>query len=313
MKRYLLFVVLFVFGICSYPQNTKAAKPAFEKLIEYPNIRDFTLSNDGNEAYFTVQSPLGELSAIAKMKRVDAVWQKPELASFSGKYEDLEPFLSPAGLRLYFASNRPLTGEGPEKDFDIWYVERTDLEGKWGEPIPIGAPVNTTHNEFYPSVSENNNLYFTSDRPGSKGKDDVFFSPEASGENGKYLEPQSLGKTVNSEGYEFNAYVSPDESFLIFSGYNREDGLGSGDLYISYRDEEGNWSVAVNLGENINSKQMDYCPFVDRTTQTLYFTSRRSNMEQVSGFQSLADFLRQIRSYENGWSRIYKVAFELQK
>jgi hypothetical protein len=36
-----------------------------------------------------------------------------------------------------------------------------------------------------------------------------------------------MGDVINTESYEFNAYVAPDESFLIFSGYNREDGYGS--------------------------------------------------------------------------------------
>ncbi|WP_321538323.1 hypothetical protein [Flavobacterium piscinae] len=50
------------------------------------------------------------------------------MVSFTGKYKDLEPFLSTDGLKLYFASNRPLTESGEPKDFDIWYVERKTLK-----------------------------------------------------------------------------------------------------------------------------------------------------------------------------------------
>lgn len=117
------------------------------------------------------------------------------------------------------------------KDYDVWYVERKNTDAPWSKPINLGKPVNTGHNEFYPSVSKNNNLYFTSDSPESKGKDDIFFSPW---ENEKYLQPLLLSDSINTEGYEFNSFVSQDESYLIFSGYNRKDGFGSGDLYISY-------------------------------------------------------------------------------
>ena len=65
----------------------------------------------------------------------------------------------------------------------------------------------------------------------TKGKDDIFVSKW---ENGKYTEPVSLSDSINSDGYEFNAFIAPDESYIIFTAYQREDGFGSGDLYMSY-------------------------------------------------------------------------------
>jgi hypothetical protein len=303
---YLLSAISLFSTLSLYGQKTKAsAQPAFEHLIEYPNIRDFTLSADGNEAYFTVQSPLGEISVIAKMEKKDGKWQNPEIVSFSGKHKDLEAFLTPDGLRVYFASDRPLGNEDKEKDFNIWYAGRNNVKEEWQPPKPLDTIINGPHNEFYPSLARNGNLYFTSDRPGGKGKDDIYFS-KWDGET--FYAPQSLDFSINSQGYEFNAYISPDESFLLFTGYNREGGFGSGDLYISYQNEEGNWGEASNLGANINSKYMDYCPFADLATKTLYFTTRRSNVE-ITAIKTMDDFLKETRQYENGWSRIYRVPF----
>ncbi len=125
-----------------------------------------------------------------------------------------------------------------------------------------------------------------------------------------YTPPVSLSDSINSDGYEFNAFVAPDESFLIFSGYNREDGQGSGDLYISYFKTDSTWSNAMNLGLEINSAYMDYCPFVDLKTGTLYFTSRRSNLGMIkSRFESAQDFLNKVIADENGLSKIYQVDF----
>lgn len=307
MRYLILCIVLLNLSFPSNAQSAISPSPAFLNLLnDYPNVRDFTISQNGKEAYFSAQSPLGELSVIMRIKNIDDRWTNPELASFSGKYMDLEPFLSSDGLRIYFASNRPLEGI-IVKDFDIWYVERANKNSDWSAPVNLGPPVNTEHNEFYPSLSTNKNLYFTSDPPDSKGKDDIYFSPW---QDGKYAKPISLSDSINSTGYEFNAFIAPDESFLLFSGYNREDGQGSGDLYISYHKKDNSWSQAKNLGTAINSKHMDFCPFVNVVTKKMYFTSKRSVLSTPEeGFNSSAEFLDHVSSYENGLSRIYVVPF----
>lgn len=308
MKDPFIYIYFVLCGVFLQAQNNDLPQPAFKTLAEYPSIRDFTLSTEGDEAYFSIQSLNGELSFIASMSKHQNGWTKPQIVSFSGEYHDLEPFLSPDNLRLYFASSRPKIGETKdEKDFDIWYVERSGTKQNWGEPMNLGAPVNTDQNEFYPSIAANKNLYFTSDRAGSRGKDDIFVSHW----NGKeYDAPISLGESINSEGYEFNAYISPSESFLIFSGYNRSDGLGSGDLYISHRERNLSWLEAVNFGSVINSDKMDYCPFVDIKTKTLYFTSKRSNIKPGTIFNSTEGLLMELNKYDNGLSRLYKIGLE---
>ncbi|MEX0363499.1 MAG: hypothetical protein AB3N10_21170, partial [Allomuricauda sp.] len=193
------------------------------------------------------------------------------------------------------------------KDFDIWYVERANSTSEWSTPINIGAPINTEHNEFYPAVAQNGNLYYTCDCPGALGRDDIFFS---SYDDGSYAEPISLSGNINTEGFEYNSYISPDDSYLIFGGYNREDGQGSGDLYVSFKDDSGNWTKAIPLPAPINSKYMDYCPFVDPTNHVLYFTSRRSQ-EPGSNMVSMDDLLDYLKSYQNGGSRLYKAPFDI--
>jgi hypothetical protein len=311
-----LFIIILTALLLHLPasQENPAVVPFNSAIISpFPNVRDFTISSAMDEAYFTVQSPMSELSAIAKIQKNNGKWSEPQIAAFSGQYSDMEPFLSVDELRLYFVSNRPISNsDSGAKDYDIWYVERAAKDAAWSTPLNPGEPINTKHNEFYPSLSANNNMYFTSDAPASRGKDDIFFS---TWENDHYSSPISLSEAINTEGYEFNAFISAEESFLIFTGYNRPDGLGSGDLYISYR-KNGKWQPAQNLGKNINSDKMDYCPFVHKQSKTLFFTSKRSKLNKHQGsFSNMKEFLSTINSYENGLSRIYKVKFEkyLQK
>ncbi len=272
---------------------------------KFTNVRDFTINADETEAYFTLQSPARELSVIMKIKKENNKWQYPKVCSFSGRYSDLEPFLSPDNLKLYFVSNRPVSKDSINtKDMDIWYVERTTEMDVWSKPKNIGAPINTEGDEFYPSVANNGNLYFTTIKKELDSEDDIFISKW---KNNAYSEPELLSERINTRGAEYNAFIAPDESYIIFGGWRRPDGLGSGDMYIS-RNINGEWTKAENLGNKINSKYMEFCPFV--INGTLYFTSRRSSVTQKeNGFKSTEELLSEINRYDNGASRIYKVIF----
>lgn len=309
MKLLSQTAILIIFSSVLFAQEN-IVEPFLPAIFsQFPNVRDIAISSEEDEIYFSVQSYVDEVSFIASAKRENNKWSEPEIVSFWGKYFDIEPFLSSDGLKLYFASNRPLTNSDDKtKDFDIWYVQRVNKNAEWSNPINIGEPINSPANEFYPSITNNNNFYFTCDERSTKGKDDIFFSQW---ENGKYSDPISLSDSINSDGYEFNAFVAPDESYIIFTAYQREDGFGSGDLYISIKDSKGVWTKAKNLGPEINSNKMDYCPFVDAKTNNLYFTSKRSEINNSNaGFSSLQEFLNDMKKYENGLSRIYKTTLK---
>lgn len=308
MRDFFKIIVITLISGFTFSQEQKKPMPAFDILKKYQNVRDFTISTTQDEIYFTIQNPSEERAVIAVIKKKKKRWSEPEMTTFSGNYRNIEPFLTQDGLRLYFASNRPINDTITKaKDYDIWYVERKDLKSKWSKPINIGAPVNSSKDEFYPCVTANGNLYFTSDAIKTLGKDDILV---CKWDGKQYTEPENLGLNINSTGYEFNAFVSPNEEFIIYTCYGRPDGLGSGDLYISYKNNKGNWDTAKNLGTEINSKQMEYCPFYDTTTQTLYFTSKRMIAIDKT-FTNLKEFETEISSYENGFSRIYKYQIKL--
>ena len=89
------------------------------------------------------------------------------VAPFSGQYSDYDPFVTPDGSRLLWISNRPVDGKEKE-DYDIWMVEKKDRGlGLAGSPR---RPDDTNAEEFYPSVAANGTLYFSSTRPGGKGR-----------------------------------------------------------------------------------------------------------------------------------------------
>jgi len=300
--------ILLLFSIVCFSQNQQSVMPLDLSFKQFLNCRDFTMSADGNEGYFTVQNLNENKSIIVKTLRKGKKWGSFEIVKFSGVYRDIEPFLSPNNLKLYFSSNRPNQGD-KTNDYDIWYVERKNTNSKWSEPKNIGAPVNTDFNEFYPSLSTNNNIYYTSDQYTKTSKDDILF---AKWNSKNYNIPQRFEENINSKGYEFNSYISPQEEFLLYSIYRAKDGLGSGDLYISFKNESGQFEKRKNLGKTVNSKFMDYCPYYDQKNKILYFTSKRDEIPQ-SEVNTLKDFTQMIENYANGQSRIYKIKINLNE
>jgi hypothetical protein len=290
-------------------QNEYDIKQFDKSLSQFHNVRDFCISKDGNEAFFTLQSPGQEISQLAFIRKENNEWLEPALLTFCDSYMYLEPFLSFNENRLFFVSDRPLNDSiSDKKDFDIWYVDRNSKDNEWSKPKNIGKPINSDLNEFYPSVSENNNLYFTKESPNGYGKDDIYF---CKWEDGKYSNPIILDENINSIGYEFNAFISKKEEFIIYSKYNEKDGQGSGDLYVSRKDANGKWKEATNLGIPINTEYMEYCPFYDEENQVLYFTSRRNNIKSRK-FNNISDFKIYIDESDNGLSKIYMTAFKIE-
>ena len=109
--------------------------------------RDFAISPDGNEILYTIQQR-DLISVIMYTHKIRGKWSLPQVAEFSGMYNDLEPAFAPDGNRLFFASNRPLTESDSISDYNIWYAERKN--GNWSNPVPAGSKVNSEKDEYYP-------------------------------------------------------------------------------------------------------------------------------------------------------------------
>jgi hypothetical protein len=268
--------------------------------------RDFALSPDGNEMFYTLQAPLPGVfqTIIYRIKDASGKWSAPAIAPFAGHYSDLEPAFSPDGKKLFFSSNRPVDGK-KKNDFDIWVVEKKNAQ--WGVPQNIGKPVNTDADEYYPSVTNSGNLYFTAQYKYGVGKEDIFM---AAPDGNNYKQPVPLDTAVNSLMYEFNAFVSPDEQFIIFTSYGRKDDKGRGDLYMSRKDASGKWLPAKNLSM-LNSDRLDYCPFVSFDKKIFFWTSEKYSLQ--SSFENKATYEELMQSFsaaQNGKGDIYWIQFE---
>ena len=259
----------------------------------------------GDEFYFSV---LGDSTCFIAVSRLtNGIWSRPSIPQFSRKYMNLHCCVSPDGSRLYFSSeDRPRKGGRIQTDKgDIWVVKRTT--GEWSEPEDVGPAVNSDSSEFYPSVSANGDLYFY--RRGHGGKDDwdIFVSRR---DRGDLLTAERMPDGINTPSNEFDPFIAPDQSYLIFASVGREDSLGGSDLYISYRCKDGSWGPARNLGLQINSDRWEFCPGVTPDGKYLFFASNRRFLPfspaEASTFDQKMDLLNlELTSPGNGHSDFY--------
>lgn len=309
--------VLLIPACTPIEQENPSSWPGTEKVVEpalfLPGListgeaeRDASFYPDGNEFYFSIEAPGHSHAVIAVSRKIADSWSEPGIVTFSGRYADIEPFCSPDGKFLYFASRRPLTPDDSSDDWNLWRSTRSG--SGWATPEPLGESINTEGDEFFPSVSSAGNLYFTATRDSGVGREDIWTASAT--ENG-FTEASVLGTGVNSASWEFNAWVSPAEDLLLYTAYGRDDGFGSGDLYASRRDSNGVWQEGINLGMMVNGPGLDYCPSLTADGQFLFFTSIRNSFE--NGFEratDLAFYRKLLEAPANGREDIFYISVE---
>jgi Tol biopolymer transport system component len=256
---------------------------------------------DGKTLYFVRSTPNFNHWTILVSQFENGKWNTPEVAPFSGQYSDADPFITADGSRFFFISNRPVPGKS-KPDLDIWVMKKTGTG--WGEPENVGPPINSPGSEWYPTVAANGTIYFGSDREGGKGRTDIYRSRFV---DGKYLDEENFGDSINTQFNEFEPFIAPDESFMIFMAGGRSDGLGGFDLYFSYN-RDGVWTKAVNPGNKINSSGNEYSPMISPDGKYFFWTSTRGfadiPLERRLDYEELMESLRSTR---NGLGNIYQI------
>ncbi len=233
--------------------------------------RDIAMTPDGKELYFGAF--VGGKAVIMESHQIDDVWSDAVVAPFSGVFMDLEPNISPDGLKFFFLSTRPQAGQEAKDGWayqDIWIMNREN--NGWGEPFNPGLPINTEAGEYFPSVTINGTIYFT--REGENGISSTWRSQFV---DGAYTEPEMLGPDFNIGDNRFNVFVAPDESFAIVPATGIEGAHSQADYWIIFQNDDGTWSKPVNLGEKINLKKgRGYSASFSPDGAYLFFMSSKS-------------------------------------
>ena len=244
---------------------------------EEKNHSSVAVSTKGDEIFWSKFSEIDgvRLERIYSTKIKNGNWTSPEVAHFSGSFRDGQPSFSPDGTKLFFASQRPVDDMDESGDANIWYVERA--KDGWTEPRCLSPTVNSPHQEWFPSVARNGNLYFAFIETGSPTSWDIYRSRFVDGE---YSEPERLSDAINSPFADMTPYIDPDEEFLIFFSENPHGNFESGKLFYSIKTGEGAWTEATPFGPEINTAAARF-PGMSLDKEYFFYTSIQSGIEEV--------------------------------
>ncbi|MGZ5302802.1 MAG: OmpA family protein [Bacteroidia bacterium] len=152
------------------------------------------------------------------------------------------------------------------------------------DPKNLEANINSTFDDYFPTFTvDGETMYFTRRKvldsfqiQGQSGflhryNEDLFISRKIGANWEKAKEIPGVINTTDNEGA---MTISPDGSYMIFTGCEREDGLGSCDLYISFF-IDGQWTKPANMQEPINTRNKETQPSISYDGRTIYFASNR--------------------------------------
>jgi OOP family OmpA-OmpF porin len=155
------------------------------------------LSPDGNRIYLTrwISKQGQNAASIYMSQKTNGAWSEPVKMGAEinvEEYNSQQPYVSPDGKYLLFASNRP----GGSGKFDLWYAP-LNANGEAGKAVNFGKSINTKEDDQAPFYHQSSgNLVFASKGRIGMGGYDLYQSKGTIG--GSWQEPQNLGAPVNS-------------------------------------------------------------------------------------------------------------------
>lgn len=255
----------------------RAALPLLEEAVQ----------KDANylEAYLSVAGVYGQLKQYAKSVEwyeksfsVDSNYTSDFRLPYSinlagsGQFEKALKTIDALLARPNLPENTRKAAEYRRKTYQFavdFQKNNTDRNYVFA-PVNLGDSINSVESEYFPSMPVDGSVLFYTRRLNNYNED--FFASRKSNQNWKAA--SRLTGSINTPQNEGAQTISQDGKWLVFTGCNRPDGMGSCDLYISLLTENG-WSEAINLGEQVNSDQWDSQPCLSPDKRDLYFTSRR--------------------------------------
>lgn len=281
-RHYLLITIALTFVLYSCKLNTSyfdqeppGVKPELfaPSIVNTDSIEINTVFNSSfTEVFFT--RIIDGSFVIHHSELIDGNWTVPQpVQMFSDQDSEsvaIDPSITQDGNTMYFLGISPEDRSNNAKP-DIYRSQK--IGGKWQIASKVEYPISTEeYAESYPVVVTDGSLYFTSDRPDSFGKRDIYRAQYLG--DGEFDIPVNIGSEVNSEKGERSTYVSPDESFLITANtYTDEKGFA-----VSFK-KNNKWQTPIyfDLGEPVVKDWIYFCPYMSPDGKYFFFSKRHSN------------------------------------
>lgn len=208
-----------------------------------------------------------------KYNETNGIWEKSEIASpWIGR-----PVISPDGETMHLGDR---------------YLKRT--ESGWSELQKLEPPTVSNDSMYIMRLSSSaNGTYYFDTYMESDSTFPIRYSRLI---DGKHEEPIALPKAINTGAFLSHPFIAPDESYLLFDA-QRADGFGDSDIYISFKQKDGTWGNAVNLGDKINTNAWEASASITPDGKYLFFTRNvvSDDFENIDVFWVSAQVIENLR------------------
>ncbi len=203
---------------------------------------------------------------IMMIQMIDNKWTSPKVVSFSNTNNNQSPFIA-TDNKIYFSSTR----NGGFGHLDIWYTKL--INGNFIEPINTGDIINSDKLESHPTISNNNNIYYTGTVEGKLYNRGIYYSAFVDGE---YIKPVLLPELINvmdTTILDYTPFIAPDDSYLLFCSNRQNPKIELCHIYISYKNNIGEWTQPIDLSKKMGFTESSKFPYVTPDNRFLFFSS----------------------------------------
>lgn len=237
------------------------------QLPETDNIFGLSFSPLMDEAFLIVYN--ANSASVLHTTFSSSVWTKLD-TSFLATQNIQTLAISPDGQLLTFSKLNPI--EGSPNNTDIFYCKRSG--SAWSVPQPFSNVINSEFREAGHAFTRDKTIYFASGRPTDDHKADIFMSKF---QDGKY-QTAAYVPNLSTPHDEDGIWIAPDESYAIVESWQDEN---KKDLYISFREPDGNWTKLKNMGDKVNTPNFEGAPKISPDGRYLFFWSDRDGKPQT--------------------------------
>jgi len=215
-------------------------------------------------------------------------------SSINSAYQEAVPLITSDETVIYFTSRRA-DGVTAEKDptgkyyQDIYYSEKTS--SGWTAPKNMGSMINSDTHDATVGLSGNGDVMITYRTNPNIVGGDLYLTENRKGD---WSAPEKLSSHINSEYQEPSASISSDEQTMYFSS-SRPGGYGGMDIYKVRKLPNGEWSLPVNLGPEINTVFDEDAPFISTDNKSIYFSSK--GHPGIGGFDVFKSKINEAGNY----------------
>lgn len=184
---------------------------------------------------------------------------------------EITPLVTPDGKTMYFTRKNHMGNTGTIMNDDIWI---STFDGtSWSEAVNAGGPLNNESNNYVVGIAENGEMLTLANTYNPTGESRIGIAQTWKSDYGRWVFPKNLitpGVITHNMFAEY--FMSSDRTVLLLA-LERADSYGMKDIYVSFSDNQIEWTDPVNLGPEVNTASNEMAPFLAPDGKTLFYST----------------------------------------